>query len=722
MGLIQTQYNDRVRYILTSDSLGFQLIEEPNGWNEDEKEYSRNKDFAGIVSKFSNNLKFYKNGAVYLTTIYNSLGVNAEVRLYKEVRHPETDIWTKAYDGYLDFSTFSIENKIVSIKFNSGSLIKTLKSRLSEKVELQRDTTLSGNSLDELSTVTVDLQGRDIFLKSTFNNDNSEKELNFEVFSSSGGIRYGENAIPVNVDISSHEEAFNVSVGTQNTVDASGVFFGVSQEYRELDLTIQLSLDYYANYLGSKDNNWVYVHLVRLDSSFNELQSWELYGRQNIPAFLSSQVSESLSIDTNLSVSINEGDSLRLRFRYTHDFPNSISDINAICRVFNIDCSINIDEASSTDNTTTKAVLPYELFERITAIISDSSIKSNALNRVDLGADEDGEFSLLSTSHGFWIRNFYKDDTDEENKYKDFTTSLKDAIQSYYSLCRLTLGVETNGFNEHVVIEDKNYFFNKNITLRLGQVTNVKRYPNKDIIYSSIETGYNNTGEYEEASGLDEYNVKNVFTSPITALSKTLDLKSKFRGDSYGKEFARRKQRVDFPTEDTNYDKEIFFSDLKRGTTNFEERIYSDDFTVEPTNVYSPTTATMLRFTPRNILLRHSDWIASGLDKNTNDVINYTSSEGNSSITTEGVADNADINVSDLSRARATSDIIEFEYPLDFELLQSIEGSTVVKGATVQNFYGLVEFTNEYGIQETGWIMSLKPNKEGKWKLLKNNF
>jgi len=42
-------------------------------------------------------------------------------------------------------------------------------------------------------------------------------------------------------------------------------------------------------------------------------------------------------------------------------------------------------------------------------------------------------------------------------------------------------------------------------------------------------------------------------------------------------------------------------------------------------------------------------------------------------------------------------------------------------GEKVYNIYGLIEFINEDGNIEKGWLMNLKPNKEGKWQLLKFN-
>ena len=65
---------------------------------------------------------------------------------------------------------------------------------------------------------------------------------------------------------------------------------------------------------------------------------------------------------------------------------------------------------------------------------------------------------------------------------------------------------------------------------------------------------------------------------------------------------------------------------------------------------------------------------------------------------------------------------IEFEHEVDFRVIKQIEGRTTRRdGVKIDNFYGLVEFTNELGALEYGYIFSIQPSGNGKWKLLKAN-
>ena len=48
-----------------------------------------------------------------------------------------------------------------------------------------------------------------------------------------------------------------------------------------------------------------------------------------------------------------------------------------------------------------------------------------------------------------------------------------------------------------------------------------------------------------------------------------------------------------------------------------------------------------------------------------------------------------------------------------------INGTSDILGKKIPNLYGCVEFINERGELEKGFLINLKPNKNGNWKLLK---
>ena len=158
----------------------------------------------------------------------------------------------------------------------------------------------------------------------------------------------------------------------------------------------------------------------------------------------------------------------------------------------------------------------------------------------------------------------------------------------------------------------------------------------------------------------------------------------------------------------------------------FEQRLWQDDFAQIPTGIFSPSTATNLRLSPFNNLLRHGWWVKAGLTKYPEEFVRYGSSTNNSLMTTQLIdgneyAENGNIANKDLEDARMTGDIIEFDYEVDYDLLQQIKGKTVILGDEIPNFYGLVAFKNEKNEIEKGYLQKLSPNGVGKWTLSKYN-
>src|SRR5690606_6658291 len=268
-----------------------------------------------------------------------------------------------------------------------------------------------------------------------------------------------------------------------------------------------------------------------------------------------------------------------------------------------------------------------------------------------------------------------------------------------------------------------------NTTIKLPfQIKNVKRTTDASLFYKSIEIGYEKGGEYEEAMGLDEYNVRNSYTTCIHRVDNKYTKLSKYRADTYGIEFARRKPFADYSTEDTNYDQDIFFVDCEslptrevvdgRTTSIYYPRLWNYDFNQLPRGVFSPETAYNLRITPFNSLLRHGWNISSGLDKYPNDKVKYASSKGNSNLITLH-KENGTIFNSQLERGRYEPETIEFDHVCTDELIKLLDNNSNILSANIRNVYGLIEFKNEEGQLEKGYLLSLKPNGSGKWKLLK---
>jgi hypothetical protein len=713
----------------------------------------------------TNNLTFYNDGGYFIENIYSQYGINAEIILTKEERNPKTDVWEQSYTGFLDLSTYSKENEGVSIKFVSSGLLRVIKARQNEKIELDRLDTLNGDTIPYLEPSEVALDGRDILLKSLLETQEIDSSTdNFSMRFQTKNSRTASLAVPMAEIYSSDVKIFAPNefsfTSTPDIGRVESLFYLPNDRDKILNINIKCGFDIVQpssidiSDISSDANLRLYLVIFENGESYNVKDRIPLSG--NIIYRNGLRLTRVDASYVNSSFELLTGESLSLQWYGGASSwgsfvgPVGISYGYIRPRFDNIISSINIIEDSEFDGTKSKVHFPFEVASRFLKLFTnqDDILVSNVLGKTENGYSEDGEASLIAMAHGFWIRGFSKDDDveiNEENRYKSMTTNFKEFYESYFDVWSLGAGIEKVGFKEIFRIEKLDYFYNKNVLIRLGkvvdgrfeyvQVSNVKRSLNKDEFISGIEIGYDKGGDYEEAVGLDEYNTKTTFTTVIDKIEQKYKATSKYRADSYGAEFARRKSYFRFPTEDTKYDNSIWLFDLIRNPLSviFKQRLWQDDFSEEPTGVFSPDTAQNLRLSPFNILLRHGWRIGSGLVKYPLNFIRYGSSIANSSLTTKlkladypqygGVAysENGNILNKDLEQARTDGEVIEFDYYVDYDLLQKVQGKTVILGKEIQNFYGLISFKNENGDIEEGYLDKLSPNGVGKWTIKRFN-
>ncbi len=255
-------------------------------------------------------------------------------------------------------------------------------------------------------------------------------------------------------------------------------------------------------------------------------------------------------------------------------------------------------------------------------------------------------------------------------------------------------------------------------------VNKLNRKVYEEYYFNSVSVGYEKgAGDYEEVYGLDECNGKLEFITCITKLQKKYEVLSKYRADSYGFEFARRKPYTTNPNEDTKYDEDIFFLHVRRAGSVFALRRWDDDFEELPTGIYSPETAFNLEITPKRNLVRHGWIIRAGLVKYPDAYLRFISSNCNSQLSTKKVdadyvVENEAILNSDLGRPRFLPEEITFEAPIDYEMRLQIEGFTQVGGELVSNLYGMIKIQTQNGYEYV-YAQSIKQSKEGQWTALK---
>ncbi|WP_299116946.1 hypothetical protein [uncultured Winogradskyella sp.] len=710
----------------------------PKNWDNAEQTLKRSTKTFGVYTELSKNLEFTKKGKTFLLNALSNKDIEADVTLEEYKLHPTLEYWYVHSTGTFDLSGYSYEKNTFKAPFKSGGLNSTIQAYLKEEFELQRTESINGKTLEELQLKDVVLDGRDIFLVSKLETSSERKkdfselvqnldfrvqrgftpELEITSNRDSGNI----NQVVLNPISESVEDQINISYFSY-TPESSKAFYLQSDVAKTLQITVKGITKTYndTHILNSTTNKGFKVSIRRYswNGSSHNYEDETLVFEDTADQTTEEKLH---TYENTVSVSLDQSDSLFLSVEQDILSTNLSTDVVRIFKYDDIECSVTITEESSREQSQSKAILEHEAGDRLMQIITGETNRyySSFYGRVEIGYEQDGEFSRTALTNGFYIRQFFD---------KKLSFSLENFLNTSNVIHATGYGIEKINGLETLVHEDLKYFFQDQVAIRLpNQVSNIKRKPAKEFYNSTLTFGYKKPEkdrQYDEAMGLDEFNTKSSYTTGLTRVETTFKKESDARADKYGQEFARRKPKLNFPEQDTRYDRDIHILDLKVGLgMSLEERKWQDDFETEPLGVFSPETASNLRLTPREINNRWQWFYGASLQKFQNEKVRYSNSSGNSDLATKKTGEeiqyeSGDINVSDLEQARFYPQWIEFDYEVDFFVNEQVYGTTDVNGRNIPNYYFKIEFINENNNKEYGYLFELKPNKEGKWKVLK---
>ncbi|MCH2232197.1 MAG: hypothetical protein MK105_17815 [Crocinitomicaceae bacterium] len=727
-------YNETERYYLEHYSQAPFLVVDSIGTGDTEETFKRDSTYEGMITNYSTDLKFVGTSKDFIKNIKETIGANEEIILRRQVKDVN-DVWIDSNSGILNLTTVDEKDGQLSVKISSGGFLPIIKTRDSNKIEIETMTTIDNSSIEPLSTEIITIAGRETFLRTTFEVNEINPVAITTAESNTGATVNKTCGIPVVISGRSHETAQSVipSSNGSTEVGTSGMMI-INKCDRDRTLSVSLETVMSSFFQLYENVQWCNYHICLTvyenGNNYNLKERTILNGFSSglpsddvnkLPFGTVASFTKNLSITHSETINLLQGESLSLEAHLAADLED---DNNAGVRVYSTfsKADVSIEENSTLAPTTTKSLSLFDLGNRLVHLITDKEnrFKSSVLGKMEHGNIRNGQWSDVYCYSGMWLRNFESND----QLYKKFATSLSDYAKTLKSVFNISLGIETRDYKEYIVAEKSTYFWNPNIGIVLpNQITNAHRKTSKKHIYSAVEIGYEKGGYYEEVMGLDEPNGKINYVTSFTRLKNIYDERSRYRADVYGEEIQRNKQKTTHPTQDASADTDIFIKDMIEDSGILRERVWQDDFQVAPTGIYSPDTVKNLRFSPANNRKRHDWLIATALYSYSNSSFKFGSSTANSSMTTQligasPVTENANLLNSDLGNPLFSINTIEFEHAIDESLLQKIKGCTDFNGQEIPNFYCKVQFTNENGQTEYGYIESVEPSGVGKWKLI----
>ena len=715
-------FYDRKKYLLYHNGFEFETLE-PDGWKDDNKRFERNETYHGIAVTLTTGLTFFGETRDWFMSVLKTAGPNADIRLIKNVRDPNTDIWKKDYEAWADLRSYKITETGFECDFNADPLTTLFKSKNGSTVELERKTNLKGEDIGPLPTNTLYLQSRQILLTSKLAQNPGGARMIMSLPNGGGACVQNLDIAELSEDLDSGVENVytqqpgvyrtNITEGSvaegflgENTT-GSPITYRIDLNVRHTfkmwtyngvsaNITFKIRIDIYDGVDGILNRSEDCYSWIGGSDDFPEKISFEKY----IPSFILG-----VGQTATLMYYLESDERVELwwwEFNYwgIESPPDPTK--------YYIEIGLTVQQDTISVDSDAQALMIYEYVKRLNEIVLGASFKSDLLARPDIDNYSDyGDFSKIALTHGMWVRGL----VNGTPKYKPISTSLKDCLAAINVAYPIGVSLIDGVFR----LEHREFFYRKVVTIQLGEVKDLIIEPDEKSYNSTITVGYQKAGGYDEDQGLDEYNRETEYGTILNKTEQELKLISKYRADSYGLETIRRDNPLVTPIvdvdKDSKFDDHIWMLDVNKpdGQTSWQLSGWSERFAVQPTGVYSPETAWNLWLSPINILLRHGSWIKPSLYLYPESYISFNYSEGNSELTTQLIggntySQNIGIPVADLDSSANKGMTAKFQAPVTWEQLNGTTNG-------IKNIYGMIEFWR-HGVRYRAFVMGVTLKNE----------
>lgn len=181
---------------------------------------------------------------------------------------------------------------------------------------------------------------------------------------------------------------------------------------------------------------------------------------------------------------------------------------------------------------------------------------------------------------------------------------------------------------------------------------------NASLIYANVKAGYDKQ-DYDSVNGRDEFRFTNEYTTGHTLTDNVLDLISPYRADAYGIEFLAAKRGED--TTDSDSDNDIFFVGASVSGGEYK-LIRGGNYSI--TGVISSDSMFNVMYAPRFMIEANKKYIGVSAS-----LLAFASSNGNSDIVINGVAETEDISIneSDFTIGEVSVETGDVDVPVDLK-------------------------------------------------------
>jgi len=535
------------KFTISHNSTDTILKYSPAGWDEIKLSWERSSTYFGLIRSFALSLKFVRDGADLLRSIYYTSGMEALVYLSIEKLNRETFIYESFYSGEIDLSTFQDDTDFVEVNLIEGGLQKMLKANEKTDYEFSLSDADVEISYDHVSLLNV--------AKWTLYASMLDGEVYVHRINADGGM----HIMPLTfVEASSFVMPFHADLVDCPAVFATGYFMQVFEP--GMVLMIDVAIDFTNKYLTGATTYSFDLVMYNGDS----VTYFENYEGTRPPTL------EHIVINAFTIIEPAREEKLKLCIFWHAEPPiDGVLQIN----------SLDITATYLTREAGKKAIKAFKASTLAGKLVSKmspgSSFSSSLLNS-----------SKIAISCGDAIRGFVN---------ASIKTSFQDFFTSMNALLCVGASIEDNALK----IESKEFYFDDTDILEINEFTDLKIKAYTEHLANSAKVGYDDNAE-DDINGRYEVNAGQVYSLPITKAAKELDLISPYRADMFAVETLANQGDAD--NQSTGDDNDIFMFIVNTDGTldrNF------DDVTGLPAS----DSAFNLLITPKRNLIRHARYL-----------------------------------------------------------------------------------------------------------------
>lgn len=574
------------------------LVFTPSGWREKTLKLDRGFEYWGVIRSFSLPLRYVKDGAKILRNLYYTYGVEAKCQLYIEQHNDTIAVWDYQpyYAGDIDFSRSNDMKNYFTIEITESGFLSKFKAKenTTKEIEVTNNTNVIWVKMDGL-----DLQAKATWVSTPNEELGSSAIPKIPSFAYVAGLNNG-----INLNLNYYDQILLVS-------DYFRIISNHSDGSQDLDLTYQYY--YYAFIPMSTSSSAYFTIQYDIVRDYDQTVVSEIIVFQNPTALAIGSSATYMGTASN-SITLPAKHSIIATIRmYTTSGSTTAPELNpSAYDARQLGSQIDMVLFNKVPPTYIPALRTFDIATELVENVDSTAVFDSTLLT-------DNEVEVLTS--GDALRNL-------DNAV------LKTSIGEFYTAmnCEYRTAMKYLQPTNEIQIEQFADIFVTGTPIDIDEVAELEIQPFTSEMFAKLKIGYPlvNTAEI---NGKDDPNTEMQFQSPLTRVTKELNLVSPYHSSATEIEIIRA--NLDGKKDaDASSDNDVFWlkiEDTVAGTIPSGPGAGQDYYNLYReagltiTGVLSPSSLFNVDFSPKRRLFTHGPFIKSVMYPMTTELIEFTS-------------------------------------------------------------------------------------------------